>query len=205
MGRNQDPAETTEYRTAKESEGGMISLEMLLFLSLYVMFFSGLLLMMDQMIMQYRLKTAVMETAREAATFSALDVKTMYTSYQMYKEYGALNRQEEHLGWKEMGWELSYMNTFCKAATNAEAGWNYNVVFLALLSKKDPDLAKHMEQQLVQNGTAGLSFRNSEIGGDGVFTLTLNYRSKGIRIPFTKDSYLLSWDSSCSATTRAWK
>ena len=54
-----------------KSEQGMISIEMLIILSMYVMFFAGIMILINGLIIQYRLQTAVNETAKETAAYAA--------------------------------------------------------------------------------------------------------------------------------------
>ena len=179
------------------SEKGMISVEMVLFLSMYVIFFSGLMILINQMIMQYRFQTAVMETAKEAARFSALDQDSGKTPYQLYRTFGDLQ------GMYEMGDEVYWMNNLSRASGGGAGPW-FQMRFNSLMKDMDPDHVSDHSFSRDDWGNTAFSFQKSGIGEDGEITVTLNYRSKGLRIPFSENSYLLEWNGCCSATTRRW-
>lgn len=181
---------------------GMISIEMLLILSMYVMFFAGIMMLINGFIIQYRLQTAVNETAKETAAYAAADPEGTGYAYEIYKAFYRMN------GIKFEDWgdsEVDRSKSLCFAATNKDIYYKSSVytVFREILMDMDPEIDTHLKERGVSGGINGLILHSSQFEEDGDLTVTLTYNYHCFKIPFS-EGWLFSRKMACSASTRAW-
>ena len=181
---------------------GMISIEMLLILSMYVMFFAGIMILINGFIIQYRLQTAVNETAKETAAYAAADPGGTGYAYEVYKAFYKMN------GIKFENWgdeEADRAKSLCFAATNKDIYYKSSVytVFLEILTDMDADIDTYLKDHGVAGGINGLILHSSQFEENGELTVTLTYNFHCFKIPFS-DGWLFSKKMGCSASTRAW-
>ena len=187
-----------------KSEQGMISIEMLIILSMYVMFFAGIMILINGLIIQYRLQTAVNETAKETAAYAAAAPEGEGTAYMIYKAFYKMNGYKtEALGNLESDRAMS----LCMATTEPDR-YSYSSVypiFRSILLDMDPEMDTYLKEHGVAGGVHGLILHNSSYDGSdtGDLTVTLTYTFYCFRIPFSS-GWLFGKTVACSASTRAW-
>lgn len=181
---------------------GMISIEMLLILSMYVMFFAGIMMLINGFIIQYRLQTAVNETAKETAAYAATDPEGTGYAYEIYKAFYRMN------GIKFEDWgdaEVDRSKSLCFAAANKDIYYKSSVytIFREILTDMDPEIDTHLKERGVSGGINGLILHSSQFEENGDLTVTLTYYFHCFKIPFS-DGWLFTKEMGCSASTKAW-
>lgn len=193
--------EKKEKRIHLKEEHGMITVEMLLIMTMYIMFFAGLMTLINAMIIQYRIQSAVNETVRELSVGTALKA-TSDESGQVKDTYETWIELSSPLGeWLERDQE--HDDALLKNAALLPSKLDISAVsklFYSILKSSDPDVRDY----LCECGYEG-EYRCLTVGYgcSGDIRLRVDYKFRCFRIPFS-DGYLLEEPVTVLATSHAW-
>ena len=174
----------------------MISIEMIVMLSVYVVFFAAVMSLINAMILNYRIQTATNETAKEIAAYAAFgggsgsDVSKAQQSFETLK---GLSDGEPSADRTEY---------LCAVAAQPEKLQDYiSMIFRSVILETDPDFVDHMRATTT---IGGITRAYGNIASDGELTVTIGYQMLFFKVPFTENSWFFYKNMACSATTRAW-
>ena len=180
-------------------EKGMISLEMILMLSMYVMVFAGVMVLINGFIIQYRLQRAVNQTAKETAAYAETAAQGTGTAYMIFEAFHTIGLD----GWEDD--ETDWTFALCQAA-DRPSNYYANVIsiYRFILIDMYPDIDEYLKSHGVGRGIQDLRLEYSYFRYDGDLTVTLTYNFHWLKVPFS-DKWLGGKRIVCSASTRAWR
>ncbi len=179
-----------------QGECGMVTVEMVTVLPLFILFFVWIMSLIDAFIVQSKLQAAAAETAKEVATYATFREEDGRPSYRCLDWVEDLLGTAGHVNEKARD-----ANLISYQSNQSEGVLRY--CYRTLLEDSIPELDSYLERHGVVGGIEGISLRGSGISASGDVVIVVTYRVKTLNLPFLgADAFTQT--ITCSATTGAW-
>ena len=183
----------------KEKEAGLITVEVAIMLTMFIMFFVAILRIMDAVAVQARIQRAVSLAAKEISAYGYLE-NSVYDPV----EFGML----DDLLFAEEVMNPVPNTTFSdhdsRVMSAAEDLSYYAGTLCRDILKKDPEVEDYLKKHGVKGGLSGISFTKSSLLSDNRVRITACYRIQYLSLPFLPNN-LFSKTIVVNATTGLWE
>jgi len=185
-----------ERSITRKSSRGSITVEMVIFLPIFLVFFLWIMKLIDICVVQYKIQCAVAETAKEVAAFA------VFAEEDGSAAYAGMDWAMDLLGSDGYDTKKARDNNLVYYSASQSKGILF-YAFHQILEEANPDIDDYLKRHGVVGGISGIDLTGSEIDAEGRVTVVVSFRVQIVPLPFL-DSDHFTKKITCTARTGSW-